>query len=274
VWLAGGQQLISNSNTPVLSDLWSWDGARWSELSANTATPMITHKLFVDAAGRLLAALSQGLVARWDGQHWITVVANSASRRESAAGAYDAERKQFVTFGGLIGGRAYDTTGETWAFAGTQWTRIATTGPPAMLGGAMAFDSRRRVLVLFGGLDIAGRKLPDTWEWNGTHWTRVATTGPAARFGAGIAFDQTRGETVIFGGVDAENQKLADTWRWDGTRWRQAASAVAPPRRSEGYLAYDEMRRVCVLFGGEGVDVVPTLGDTWEWNGTSWTRVR
>jgi hypothetical protein len=27
-----------------------------------------------------------------------------------------------------------------------------------------------------------------------------------------------------------------------------------------------------VMFGGEGANVVPTLGDTWEWNGTQWTQ--
>ncbi len=203
MWLAGGQHLISNSETPVLSDLWGWDGVRWTQVSANTGSAMITHKLYVDGAGGLFAALSRGFVARWDGQRWNALSPNTPSRRESAAGAYDAQRQQFVTFGGLVGGRAYDTTGETWAFDGTRWSRIATTGPPASLGGAMAYDTRRHVLVLVGGLDINGRKLPDMWEWTGTNWTRVSVAGPSPRFGAGIAYDQKRGETILFGGVNA-----------------------------------------------------------------------
>ncbi len=103
---------------------------------------------------------------------------------------------------------------------------------------------------------------------------RVARTGAPARFGAGIAYDSKRGETILFGGVDSANTKLNDTWRWDGQSWRRAEVTLAPPPRSEGYLAYDEARGVVVMFGGGGVAVVPTLGDTWEWNGTQWTKVR
>ncbi len=274
VLLAGGQHLVSNSETPLLADLWSWDGQRWMPLSSRTGISMITHKLFVDAAGVVFATMPRGLVARWDRGRWDTVVPDSMSRRESAAGAYDAHRARFVSFGGLVGGRAYDTTGETWAFDGQRWSRIATTGPPPMLGGAMAYDSRRQVMVLFGGLDTTGRKLSDTWEWDRARWTRVSSSGPSPRFGAGIAYDRARGVTVLFGGVDSANQKLNDTWAWDGRRWRQVESPLAPPARSEGYLAFDEARGVIVLFGGEGAAVVPTLGDTWEWDGARWTRVR
>ncbi len=274
VVLAGGQQLISNSETPILDDLWSWDGQRWTRNAASTGIPMITHKLFADSAGNLFAIFSRGLVARRDGVHWSVVVADSASRRESAAGAYDPVRKRYLSFGGLVGGRAYDTSGETWEFGGKQWARVATTGPPPMLGGAMAYDDHRQAMVLFGGLDTAGRKLPDTWEWNGTNWARVSDVGPPPRFGAGMAYDRKRGVIVLFGGVDSVNQKLNDTWLWDGGTWRPSAGGPAPPARSEGYLAYDGARGVIVMFGGEGAVVVPTLGDTWEWNGVRWSRIQ
>ena len=33
-------------------------------------------------------------------------------------------------------------------------------------------------------------------------------------------------------------------------------------------MAYDSVRHVVVLFGGEG-----PLGDTWEWDGNSWTQI-
>ena len=97
---------------------------------------------------------------------------------------------------------------------------------------------------------------------------------PVAAVWGGMAYDTKRGETVLFGGVDSANQKLDDTWRWDGRTWHRAQSDAAPAARSEGYLAYDEARGVIVMFGGEGAQVVPTLGDTWEWNGTRWTKVR
>ncbi len=274
VFLAGGQHLVSNSETPVLADLWSWDGRLWTQVAANTSIPLITHKLYSDGTGTLFAVLSRGLVARWDAPRWSVVAGDWEARRESAAGAYDPDRNRYLSVGGLVGGRAYDTTGETWEFDGTQWIRLATVGPPPMLGGAMAYDARRQVMVLFGGLDTLGHKLPDTWEWNRTRWTRVSRDGPPPRFGAGMAYDRKRGVTVLFGGVDAADQKLNDTWLWDGREWRIAAGTLAPPARSEGYLAYDEAREVTVMFGGEGSAVVPTLGDTWEWSGTNWTHIR
>ena len=138
----------------------------------------------------------------------------------------------------------------------------------------MAFDARRQVMVLFGGIDSAGHKLGDTWEWNGTRWAQVSSIGPSPRFGAGIAYDARRGEIVVFGGADSANHKLNDTWRWNGESWRRAETATAPPSRSEGYLAYDEARGVIVMFGGEAEQTIPTLGDTWEWNGSQWKLVR
>lgn len=273
VLMAGGQHLVSNTETPVMSDLWSWDGAQWTELSSRTGIPMITHKMFVDDAGGVFAMLSQGLAARWDGAAWQAITSNWNARRESAAGAYDTSRRQFVTFGGLVGGRAFDTSGETWGFDGKSWLRVTTEGPSPTLGSAMAYDTRRKTMVLFGGLDATGKKLGDTWEWNGAKWTQVSTTAaPPARFGAGIAYDQKRGETIIFGGVGADDRKLNDTWRFDGRTWRRADTAQAPAARSEGYLAYDAARGVTVMFGGEGSVTVPTFGDTWEWDGMKWTR--
>lgn len=273
VLMAGGQHLVSNTETPVLSDLWSWDGARWTEVSSSTGIPLITHKLFADDAGTLFAMVSRGLAARWDGTKWAGVAVDWNGRRESAAGVYDTSRKQFVSFGGLIGGRAFDTSGETWAFDGKAWSRVATEGPSPMLGGTMSFDSRRNVIVLFGGLDVNGKKLSDTWEWNGAHWARIDTTSrPPARFGASVAYDQKRGETILFGGTGADDRKLNDTWRFDGRVWRRAETTDAPAPRSEGYLAYDEARAVTVMFGGEGSVTVPTLGDTWEWDGVKWTK--
>jgi hypothetical protein len=273
VVLAGGQHVVSDSETPVLTDLWNWDGTRWTEVSSSTGIPLITHKLFADGAGGLFAMVSRGLAARWDATEWRAIDVDWNARRESAAGAYDVSRRQFVTFGGLVGGRAYDTSSDTWAFDGAMWRRVATRGPVPMLGGAMAYDARRQVVVLFGGLSATGQKLADTWEWNGTAWTRVATrVTPPARFGAGMAYDRQRGETIVFGGVGADDRKLDDTWRFDGRRWSRAQTRSSPAPRSEGYLAYDDARARMVMFGGEGANVVPTLGDTWEWNGTQWTQ--
>jgi hypothetical protein len=39
-------------------------------------------------------------------------------------------------------------------------------------------------------------------------------------------------------------------------------------------MAYDRNRGRIVLFGGiNDINLPPQLTDTWEWDGTSWTRV-
>lgn len=273
VVIYGGQHLVSNAEAPMLDDLWSWDGRRWAQLAASTGIPMIAHQLFADGEGGLVArGTPRGLTTRWDGGRWAILSEEPGSRREMSAGAYDTRRHRFTLFGGHVDGRSFPS--DTWEFDGHGWSQVTTTGPPPRLGGVMAYDPKRGVSVLFGGIDPDGRKLGDTWEWNGAHWTPAASGGPSARFGSGMAYDVIRAETVLFGGVDSTDRKLNDTWRWDGATWRQANPREAPPPRSEGYLAYDETRGVIVMFGGEGIQVVPTLGDTWEWNGVGWTRVR
>lgn len=53
---------------------------------------------------------------------------------------------------------------------------------------------------------------------------------------------------------------------------RAEAGTPNPPSRNGAGMAHDSTRGVTVLFGG-GISSKPfELGDTWEWDGTSWTR--
>lgn len=133
----------------------------------------------------------------------------------------------------------------------------------------MAYDSRREVTVLFGG--ITGRTrgaqlFGDTWEWDGRTWRLVATEGPSPRLGHAMVYDERRGVVILFGGNDGAFRN--ETWEWDGTEWRLAAQGGPSPRSRFG-LAYDKERGVVVLFGGIPRD----LDDTWEWDGVQWRRI-
>ncbi|MGK0155974.1 MAG: hypothetical protein ACI9SE_002941, partial [Neolewinella sp.] len=46
------------------------------------------------------------------------------------------------------------------------WTRASHSGPSARSGHAMAFDSARGAVVLFGG-NISSGATDDTWEFDG-----------------------------------------------------------------------------------------------------------
>ncbi len=199
------------------------------------------------------------------------------SPRSRPAMGYDSARGVTVLFGGVTGSAVNTPNGETWEWNGATWTRRFVTGPSPRSDHAMAYDSARRVTVLFGG-DTgggAGGTLSDeTWEWNGTAWTRRIVAGPAARSQHAMAYDAARGVTVLFGGY-RNGVENGETWEWNGTSWTQrpAAPPSAPSPRRGHTLAYDPTRSAVVLFGGYmGADF---NNETWEWSGSGgggWTR--
>lgn len=149
------------------------------------------------------------------------------------------------------------------------WTLVAQEGPPPTGTHAIAYDSIRDVMVLFGGTATNNGFLRETWEWNGEQWTLVSEDGPAARRRHAMSYDSSRGVTVLFGGL-GENGRFGDTWEWDGSTWTLASESGPMPRHTP-VMEYDAARGVTVMFGGSSNGGL--LGDTWEWDGVTWTRV-
>lgn len=152
------------------------------------------------------------------------------------------------------------------------WHARLVTGPGIRRDHAMAYDSRRGVVVLFGGTNVGwtGGLLGDTWEWDGRTWTQVSSTGPPARSAHVMTYDAHRGVTVLFGGYDANIGFAQDTWEWNGTTWTLRDVNTKPSPRTHAGMAYDLNRRVSVLFGGYRGRNAGNSGETWEWNGSSW----
>ncbi len=147
------------------------------------------------------------------------------------------------------------------------WTQKDDRGPRPRSGHAMAADSVRARVVLFGGEAAQSRMCNDTWEWDGTYWTQVSDIGPTARRDHAMVFDLEGKQTVLFGGFNGS--MLSDTWRWDGADWTQLADSGPSQRRGHA-LAYDSFRHNIVLFGGQSGS--GTLGDTWQFDGLDWTQ--
>lgn len=176
-----------------------------------------------------------------------------------------ASRLAWALFGVLLAAEA--------ASAQLDWRdKSPGTSPPARSDHALVFDSIRNRTVLFGGIDGAGTILGDTWEWDGTAWTQLSpANSPAPRTGLAMAFDGSRGRVVLFGGDDGATQ-FADTWEFDGTDWIDVTpGGTSPAGRSRHTMAFDPIRGVTVIFGGSPDQEITYLGDTWEWNGTSWS---
>src|SRR5262245_11281982 len=75
------------------------------------------------------------------------------SIRRGPVMAYDSARHRLVLFGGYSARLGESRLGDTWEWDGDIWRRVSTTGPSPRAGHAMAYDSARGRVVLFGGYD-------------------------------------------------------------------------------------------------------------------------
>ncbi|MCL2447898.1 MAG: hypothetical protein FWD17_03010, partial [Polyangiaceae bacterium] len=172
---------------------------------------------------------------------------------------------------------------DTWTFDGTRWADVpATTPQPARVVATMATLGNE--VVVFGGDDLRAepldRPLADTWAFDGTSWRKVpVTTAPPAREYATMA---TLGNSIVlFGGWNGTTN-LNDTWMFDGTSWHPVLVSTHPPTRCFAMMA--TLGNEVVLFGGEVAEkpieglgddffAARIFGDTWTFDGTSWTEV-
>lgn len=159
----------------------------------------------------------------------------------------------------------------TWLFVAAVCADVCETWqesyPAGRSGHAMAYDSNRRVIVLFGGRGTDANNV--TWEWHGEGWKQRHTpVFPPSRHGTSMAFDSARGVAVLFGGIGFDGF-LNDTWEWDGETWTHVAS-TGPSPRADHAMVYDAARGQILLAGGRAI--AGSLGDTWVWDGASWTR--
>ncbi len=156
---------------------------------------------------------------------------------------------------------AHDGCSSTCEVEQPTWEPVANARPDARTLAAIAYDSARRRVVMFGG-QAGSFTLGDTAEWDGRRWSRpTELTTPSIRSGHAIAYDSHRHQLVMFGGGTSETWERAA----DGV-WRLRSSAVHPPATFGATMVYDASRRRVVLFGGND-DV------TWTWDGSTWTAL-
>ncbi|MBI3847900.1 MAG: IPT/TIG domain-containing protein [Planctomycetes bacterium] len=233
-------------------------------------------RFFTDVKVRASAGLvAWGLLASSSaGQAtWTELVPGTRpGTRMGHAMAYDAATRTTILLDGYDPSAAW--LADTWEWNGSTWTQLAPAHMPfSRSDHAMVYDAGRRRIVLFGGT-YSSTWFGDTWEWDGADWVdRTPAVGPSPRSDLALAYDSARGVTVLFGGTNGAT-KYGDTWEWNGTSWTQRTPATSPAPRSGHAMAYDASRGRTVLFGG----VTPcsigacAVGETWEWDGTTWTR--
>ncbi|HEX5050583.1 MAG TPA: hypothetical protein VFZ65_02315 [Planctomycetota bacterium] len=219
----------------------------------------------------------------YDGTNWTQrAPATSPPAKFFSSVAFDLGRQVFVLYGGNA---TYTSPGtnDTWEYDGATWTQRFPANNPGTLGlHAMAYDSARNRVVLYGGMP-GGNPIVDsnqTWEYDGVDWTlRTPATNPGRLEAHAMCFHAGLGKTILFGGVNATSGAplpvdTDKTWAWDGTNWAELpVSGVRPPKRERASMAYDPVRQVCVLVGGMHYSNGQPRNDTWElqFDGATWT---
>jgi hypothetical protein len=218
-----------------------------------------------------------GVAGTWTDQ---TATVTKPSARHSA-GCIAASNNRAYSYGGDPG--VGSQMNDMWEFDGNlTWTTVAPfVGPQGRYSHAMAYDTMRNKIVLFGGYNGGG--LGDTWEFDVLTgvWTAMSPTagGPGARWASFIGYDANRNKIVLYGGWSGGLQ-LNDTYEYtpNGTQptWTQKNPAAQPAGRAtsdQGWsirLVYDPVRLTLVLFGGRSN--AGNLNDLWEYDGTNWTN--
>ncbi|MCB9879791.1 MAG: hypothetical protein H6835_19545 [Planctomycetes bacterium] len=190
-------------------------------------------------------------------------------RNATAAGlcgqqiVYDAARGETLLIGTQV-------CNEVRAWDGATWTSKAPTMLPPSRPFRAAYDSIRQVVVAVVGDPSHAL---ETWEWNGSDWSMRASGGVPARNSWSLVFDAARGEMLLFGG-ETQGSTYADMWGWDGTQWTLRFFGGPTPRYGAA-MVYDPQQQTVLLFGGTGSGlggVATDFGDTWEWDGSQWSK--
>jgi hypothetical protein len=101
----------------------------------------------------------------------------------------------------------------------------------------------------------------------------AASNPPTPRQGAAFAYDPKLGVDILFGGQNG-SQFLGDTWEFVDNQWIQLTPTLSPHARTGASLTYEHGGGggYLLLFGGWSGGI-GYWGDTWEFNGITWTLV-
>ena len=285
------------------NDLWVWDGEAWAQRVPVGETPRARagasfvydpardeFVLFGGVSGEfwecnelndtwVLKQRAEDGVWAWTKRGEVPFPRADLSwptPRTGASMAYDSGRGQMVLFGGDdCDWTPAGTSGETWLWNGTGWTKHhGVAGPTARSDAGFARDYASGRLVLFGGWEVWGfkkRDMAETWSWGADGW-RQENPGaePPARSNAGLAYSARDQRMVLFGGTGTTTETgvaLADTWLWDGADWTLEIAPGPTPRAAA--LAPDPAGTVLLFGGAAGGEQasLPPSAETWEWNG-------
>jgi tetratricopeptide (TPR) repeat protein len=216
------------SNNGSLDDLRVLENNQWQTISHLPEMKAaesgfvydIARDKFIAFGGSAARGQVNNITWEWDGTTWKKFEGKSPDGRQAFAMVYDSKRNKTILYGGADGNRNTFNDG-VWEFDGTVWKNIVTENNPGeRISPGYAFDSKRNLLILFGGIS-KGAMMNDLWAWDGTNWKLLSTDGPAKRTMGYLAYDKNRDKIILFGGRLGWPNDADDTWEWDGEKWNE-----------------------------------------------------
>ncbi len=215
----------------TLADTWTFKSGEWSSLPAAGAPPARSNAAM--AYDRTIHAVimfggtsnaGASLGDTWMFRHgsWSMLSpGTSPAGRGGASMAFDAADNYVLLFGGTTNFACVCGLADSWEFDGSTWHQLSpSAGPSSRYTYGLAYDPKRKGVVLFGGWHAGGgcgNTTSDTWQFAGGQWTQLSpSSAPVARAWPAIAFDGAAKRLVLFGGwtgtCGAPNVYFQDTW--------------------------------------------------------------
>lgn len=266
--LDGYQVMLDSPRT----DVWKWNGKQWAVITGDgpstrslTAAALNTRTGEVVSFGGIRKDYQHlnGDTWSFDGQTWKRVATNDIGTRDHHEMVYARHLDAFVLYGGVNQKRENDTA--TWLLRNGKFTALNIPGPGARYHFAMAYDPKRKKVVLHGG-GPSDNRVDEVWEFDGKKWERISyPSGPGMRMRHAMTYD-SENKLVILHGDDNNGT----TWGWNGIVWKVVAQGG--PVLSSQALGYDPVRKTVVLYGGTPRNGL-MASDLWELKDGKWKKL-
>jgi hypothetical protein len=191
---------------------------------------------------------------------WRAVVTTgpTPAPRAGARAVYDPATDRMYMYGGV---GATTPASELWslglASSPPQWSLVPASQVPtgSQSGAALALDTRRQRLCLFGGLNPP---TSDVWTLdplgNPPTWSRLQTSGtpPSGRGYSAFIYDPIGDRLLVHGGADPFSSDRSDVWALSlsGTpTWSELHPDSPPPARAFHAFAYDAAHDRMLVYG-------------------------
>lgn len=135
------------------------------------------------------------------------------------------------------------------------WRNVSPVHMRGLISPALAFDTHRGELVLFGGRYSIGdnTEVYETWEYSGGNWRQKRPAHHPTIHGD-MTYDAGRKRVVLVGD--------GQTWEYDGRDWRLGPR---PPTEFTVPLTYDSVRSLVLL-----LETRSGVGRVWTYDGVAW----